>query len=67
MSGLLRVEGSVVAEVAHLALLGIKISGTGILGYTKEIKRAVYNSPFYNNKLSTSTVYSIKEIYIVIT
>ena len=30
-------EGRTVAAVTHLALLGVKIAGNGILGFTKEI------------------------------
>ena len=35
MSGLLRVEGRSLSEVAHLATLGVNYAGTGILGVRK--------------------------------
>lgn len=35
MSGLLRVEGRCLSEVAHLAMLGVNYTGTGILGLRK--------------------------------
>ena len=49
----LSAEGRMPVAVTHLALLGVKIAGNGILGFTKENSQKIIYKKIYKRKFTS--------------